>query len=165
VIQYCDCTWGGRGIVTLVTWHTPGTASTVPEYHVREKTKLLPHLSAVSALLKCFIKGVHLESVVSFTPAASRSYNPPLPRITPMYCPSDNTQAVDQSHFWTGSHWDAHRIGWVVAAICTLVVCAIFLTKMTRVHPHLTTDYYYLCNNRSKTLSVCHGLTFNAPAS
>ncbi|KAI0280622.1 DUF300-domain-containing protein [Russula aff. rugulosa BPL654] len=43
-----------------------------------------------------------------------------------MYCPSDNTQAIDQSHFWgSGSHWDAHRVGWVVAGICTLVTIAI----------------------------------------
>ncbi|KAI0280625.1 DUF300-domain-containing protein [Russula aff. rugulosa BPL654] len=38
-----------------------------------------------------------------------------------MYCPSDNTQAVEQSDFWSGSHWSAHRVGWVVAGICALV--------------------------------------------
>jgi hypothetical protein len=79
-----------------------------------------------------------------------------------MYCPSDNTQAVDQSHFWSsgGPHLDAHRIGWIVAGICALVVRAIFPAKMTRVHLHLTTDCYNLCYNRSTPLSVCHG--FNA---
>jgi hypothetical protein len=41
-----------------------------------------------------------------------------------MTCASDNTQAVDQSHFWTdGSlHWDAHRVGWAIAGACTVVV-------------------------------------------
>ncbi|KAN0107462.1 DUF300 domain containing protein [Russula decolorans] len=44
-----------------------------------------------------------------------------------MYCPSDNTQAVDQSHFWSagGPHLDAHRIGWVVAGICALATVII----------------------------------------
>ncbi|KAH9992167.1 DUF300-domain-containing protein [Russula vinacea] len=38
-----------------------------------------------------------------------------------MTCPSDNTQSVDQSHFWSGGsfHWDAHRVGWTVAGACT----------------------------------------------
>jgi hypothetical protein len=41
-----------------------------------------------------------------------------------MTCASDNTQAVDQSHFWSdGSlHWDAHRVGWAIAGACTAVV-------------------------------------------
>ncbi|KAF8633265.1 hypothetical protein AX17_004441 [Amanita inopinata Kibby_2008] len=40
-----------------------------------------------------------------------------------MLCPSDNAAAVDQSSFWTpgGWNWDAHRIGWTVAGVCTLV--------------------------------------------
>jgi hypothetical protein len=52
----------------------------------------------------------------------------PLPCITEMSCPSDNTQAVDQSHFWgSGSiHWDAHRVGWAVAGGCSLLVRATF---------------------------------------
>jgi len=47
-----------------------------------------------------------------------------LSRITEMTCTSDNTQAVDQSHFWTdGSvHWDAHRVGWTIAGACTGLV-------------------------------------------
>ena len=41
-----------------------------------------------------------------------------------MSCASDNTQAVDQSRFWSdGSlHWDAHRVGWTIAGACTAVV-------------------------------------------
>jgi hypothetical protein len=44
-----------------------------------------------------------------------------------MSCPSDNTQAVDQSHFWgSGSiHWDAHRVGWAVAGGCSLLTVII----------------------------------------
>jgi hypothetical protein len=31
-------------------------------------------------------------------------------------CPSDNTQAIDQSSFWAnGTSWDSHRTGWIVA--------------------------------------------------
>ena len=46
------------------------------------------------------------------------------PRITQMTCASDNTEAVDQSNFWTdGSiHWDAHRVGWAIAGGCTAAV-------------------------------------------
>ncbi|KAI0294073.1 organic solute transporter Ostalpha-domain-containing protein [Multifurca ochricompacta] len=47
-----------------------------------------------------------------------------------MSCPSDNTQAVDQSSFWSqGSlHWDAHRVGWAIAGGCsvaTVIISAI----------------------------------------
>ncbi|KAF8476290.1 DUF300-domain-containing protein [Russula ochroleuca] len=44
-----------------------------------------------------------------------------------MTCPSDNYQAVDQSHFWSGGslHWDAHRVGWAVAGACTVVTVII----------------------------------------
>ncbi|KAN0111855.1 DUF300 domain containing protein [Russula decolorans] len=50
-----------------------------------------------------------------------------LSHISEMTCASDNTQAVDQSHFWTdGSvHWDAHRVGWAVAGACTAVTVLI----------------------------------------
>lgn len=42
----------------------------------------------------------------------------------PRTCPSVNTAAVDQSSFWSDSslHWNAHRIGWVIAGGCTVVV-------------------------------------------
>ncbi|KAI0280624.1 DUF300-domain-containing protein [Russula aff. rugulosa BPL654] len=47
-----------------------------------------------------------------------------------MFCPSDNTQAADPSHFWSyGVHWDAHRIGWVVAGISTIV--SVIITVVT----------------------------------
>ena len=38
-------------------------------------------------------------------------------------CPSDNTQATDQSSFWAnGAGWDAHKVGWTIAGACTVVV-------------------------------------------
>lgn len=39
-------------------------------------------------------------------------------------CPSDNTQAVEQDSFWNSNsgNWDAHRIGWLIAGVCALVV-------------------------------------------
>ncbi|KAF8490149.1 DUF300-domain-containing protein [Russula emetica] len=50
-----------------------------------------------------------------------------------MYCPSDNAQAVDQSHFWSFSpHWDAHRIGWLIAGLCALV--ANIISAITVLH-------------------------------
>lgn len=51
-----------------------------------------------------------------------------------MYCPSDNTQVVDQSHFWSsgGPHLDAHRIGWVVAGIGALVT--VIISAITVLH-------------------------------
>ncbi|KAH9940132.1 organic solute transporter Ostalpha-domain-containing protein [Epithele typhae] len=38
-------------------------------------------------------------------------------------CPSDNQQAIDQSDFWdeNGIHWDAHRIGWLIAGVCAAI--------------------------------------------
>ncbi|KAF8345870.1 organic solute transporter Ostalpha-domain-containing protein [Amanita rubescens] len=40
-----------------------------------------------------------------------------------MRCPSDNTQKVDQSDFWSpgGWYWDTHRTGWTVAGVFTLL--------------------------------------------
>jgi len=40
------------------------------------------------------------------------------------FCPSDNTEGIDQSTFLDGHtlHWDAHRIGWTIAGSCTVVV-------------------------------------------
>ncbi|KAF8906499.1 organic solute transporter Ostalpha-domain-containing protein [Gymnopilus junonius] len=42
-------------------------------------------------------------------------------------CPSDNTAVIDQSSFWSqGSlHWDAHRVGWVIAGACTIATLVI----------------------------------------
>ncbi|KAF8973229.1 DUF300-domain-containing protein [Flammula alnicola] len=44
-----------------------------------------------------------------------------------MTCPSDNTDAIDQSSFWSSDsvHWDAHRVGWAVAGACTIVTLII----------------------------------------
>lgn len=42
-------------------------------------------------------------------------------------CPSDNTDAVDQSSFWSSGslNWDAHRVGWAVAGGCTIITLLI----------------------------------------
>lgn len=39
-------------------------------------------------------------------------------------CPSDNFAVEDQEGFWStnGIDWDAHRIGWLIAGVCTAVV-------------------------------------------
>ncbi|KAH9954598.1 organic solute transporter Ostalpha-domain-containing protein [Russula dissimulans] len=54
-----------------------------------------------------------------------------------MSCPSDDSQAVDQSQFWSqGSlHWDAHRIGWAIAGSCalaTVIISAISVLQHCR---------------------------------
>lgn len=76
-----------------------------------------------------------------------------------MPCPSDNSQDIDQSSFWSQGtlHWDAHRAGWAIAGACALVVRAVSLTKIH--FPHTIADGHYLCHIRSSTLSVRHGLT------
>ncbi|KAJ7647284.1 DUF300-domain-containing protein [Roridomyces roridus] len=47
-------------------------------------------------------------------------------------CPSDNTDAIDQSSFWDSGnlHWDSHRIGWVIAGSCTLATLVISLVSV-----------------------------------
>lgn len=49
-----------------------------------------------------------------------------------MSCPSDNTQSVDQSDFWSsdGVHWDAHKIGWVVSGACAAATVVISLVSI-----------------------------------
>ncbi len=39
-------------------------------------------------------------------------------------CPSDNQAVIDQSGFWSsdGIDWDAHKIGWLIAGVCAIVV-------------------------------------------
>lgn len=38
-------------------------------------------------------------------------------------CPSENTEATDQSSFWGGeTKWDDHKIGWAIAGGCAAVV-------------------------------------------
>jgi hypothetical protein len=70
-----------------------------------------------------------------------------LSHISEMTCASDNTQAVDQSHFWTdGSvHWDAHRVGWAVAGACTAVVRFISLAVDKETSLHLPCITFRLC--------------------
>lgn len=52
-------------------------------------------------------------------------------------CPSSNTQAADQSSFWSSgnTNWDAHRIGWAVAGGCaalTLIVSCVSISQHCR---------------------------------
>ena len=81
-----------------------------------------------------------------------------------MSCLSDNTQAVDQSRFWSDKslHWDAHRIGWAIAGGCAVLVRAYLLQlKKSRRFTFLISllDCHNLCYIRSSTLSVRHGIT------
>jgi hypothetical protein len=57
-----------------------------------------------------------------------------------MKCPSDNIQAVDQSSFWSAGslHWDAHRIGWVVAGGCSVLVRLLFFPSSQPLTPSQT---------------------------
>ncbi|KAI0049142.1 DUF300-domain-containing protein [Auriscalpium vulgare] len=47
-------------------------------------------------------------------------------------CPSENTQIVDQSSFWSAGslHWDEHRIGWAIAGSCAAVTVLISLVSV-----------------------------------
>jgi hypothetical protein len=78
-----------------------------------------------------------------------------------MSCPSDNTQVVDQSKFWTSGsiHWDAHRVGWAIAGGCTALVSLITLRVWAK-QPgdSFRSDSVDLCRNCPPTLSVCYGL-------
>jgi hypothetical protein len=59
-------------------------------------------------------------------------------------CPSDNTQAVDQSTFFGGHNtinWDAHRIGWAVAGGCTIIVNPLHFPDARSMHIIEHTDY------------------------
>jgi len=130
-----------------------------------------PHLSALSTQPKATSSPPPVCSCSPIIPFTSAShwhfFSRPLPRIKLMHCPSDNTQAVDQSHFWSSGsvNWDAHRVGWAVAGTCALLVRAIFFRKDDMGSSSSGTDCYILCYNRSTSLSVCHGLIFNAHAS
>lgn len=55
-------------------------------------------------------------------------------------CPSDNTQAVDQSSFWSsdGVNWDAHRIGWVISGSCALATVLISFVTVSQHCLHYT---------------------------
>ncbi|EDR09079.1 uncharacterized protein LACBIDRAFT_296311 [Laccaria bicolor S238N-H82] len=47
-------------------------------------------------------------------------------------CPSENTAIIDQSSFWSphGVHWDAHRIGWLVSGVFTIVTILISIISI-----------------------------------
>lgn len=49
-------------------------------------------------------------------------------------CPSDNQQAIEQGSFWgpNGVNWDAHRIGWLVAGICSVVTVLLTAINVLR---------------------------------
>jgi hypothetical protein len=55
-------------------------------------------------------------------------------------CPSENTEATDQSSFLDGTKWDDHKIGWAIAGGCAAVVrcltnlpqCAVLTNMMRR---------------------------------
>jgi hypothetical protein len=92
---------------------------------------------------------------------------PPLYCVPKMSCPSDNTQVVDQSSFWSSGNinWDAHRIGWAIAGGSTFLVSAITpCPKKPRVYTaHATADCHHLCHYCSQSLPVCHDLAFDIP--
>jgi hypothetical protein len=85
-----------------------------------------------------------------------------LSRFTVMTCPSDNTQAVDQSNFWSdGSvHWDAHRVGWAIAGGCAVLVRATSLWPRSQWAPfaYEVADCDLLCYYCPPPLPVCRGL-------
>lgn len=84
-----------------------------------------------------------------------------------MSCPSDNTEAVDQSSFWTSGniHWDAHRIGWAIAGGCSALVSTITLSKEAPgiMPPHASADRHHHCYHCSQSLSVCHDPLSDVP--
>lgn len=61
----------------------------------------------------------YVSAVLSFFPSPTS-----LTKFEMPTCPSDNTQAIDQTDFWSSSgiDWDAHRIGWAIAGSCSVVV-------------------------------------------
>ena len=80
---------------------------------------------------------------VSF-PSSTLLRLPVSPRITEMTCASDNTQAVDQSHFWSdGSilvHWDAPSC-WLgdCGSVCCCGAC-LSLSQIKRQSLHVPYD-------------------------
>ncbi|TFK35664.1 organic solute transporter Ostalpha-domain-containing protein [Crucibulum laeve] len=51
-----------------------------------------------------------------------------------MTCPSENTEAVDQSKFWdsNGMNWDKHRIGWAIAGGCAALTAIISFVSILK---------------------------------
>jgi len=49
-------------------------------------------------------------------------------------CPSENTQAIDQSSFWSSGNlnWDEHRIGWAIAGGCAALTVLISLVSVAQ---------------------------------
>ncbi|KAF8839224.1 DUF300-domain-containing protein [Paxillus ammoniavirescens] len=47
-------------------------------------------------------------------------------------CPSQNTEGVDQTSFWSSGNlnWDEHRIGWAIAGGCTALTVLISLVSV-----------------------------------
>lgn len=72
-------------------------------------------------------------------------------------CPSENTEAVDQSSFWDSGNlnWDEHRIGWAIAGGCAALVSSCSPRARVLLLSHiklLDSDYY--SNFCLQTLSV-----------
>jgi hypothetical protein len=85
----------------------------------------LPHMDkahTASSLLHASSPGESARKSCSLPPLTHLRLA--VSRIIEMTCESDNTQAVDQSRFWSNGsiHWDAHRVGWTIAGACTAVV-------------------------------------------
>ncbi|KAG1828261.1 DUF300-domain-containing protein [Suillus variegatus] len=55
-------------------------------------------------------------------------------------CPSDNTENVDQSSFWSSGNlnWDQHRIGWAIAGGCAVLTVIISMISVLRHCRHYT---------------------------
>jgi hypothetical protein len=107
----------------------PSTKYTLPS-PVKNSIATQPPLAAQrpcleSASSRLFIS---LPSYPRRITSLSFYYPSPPPHSTAMSCPSDNSQAIDQSSFWSaGMHWDSHRIGWAIAGGCSTLVRAISL--------------------------------------
>ncbi|KAK4703675.1 hypothetical protein P7C70_g2541, partial [Phenoliferia sp. Uapishka_3] len=46
--------------------------------------------------------------------------------LTNRTCPSINESTIDQEAFWNG-HWDAHKIGWLIAGVTAAVLAAFLM--------------------------------------
>ncbi|KAH7914889.1 organic solute transporter Ostalpha-domain-containing protein [Hygrophoropsis aurantiaca] len=68
-------------------------------------------------------------------------------------CPSQNTEAVDQSSFWSSGSldWDEHRIGWAIAGGCSVLTV---LISMYSVLQHCR--YYNRPNEQRQILRVLY---------
>jgi len=89
---------------------------------------------------------------------SSTSHSVPFFRNKEMSCPSDNTQVVDQSQFWSqGSlHWDAHRVGMGDRRRVFPCGCVPSPRHTTWVHVPcpIADSYYFFCNSFFSTVGT-----------